>query len=71
MVIQISKQQHEVWILYMDGASNYQGARIGVHLETPNWSINKNVMLRFKASNNEVKYEALLHGLETTRLLEV
>ena len=56
-------------LLYVDGVSNQQGVRVGIHLETPSGAIDKSVTLGFKVSNNEVEYEALLHGLKMAQLL--
>lgn len=51
------------------GPSNQQGVGVGVYMETPSSAIDKSVTLGFEASNNEVEYEALLHGLKMTQLL--
>lgn len=64
-----SLQEPEIWVLYVDGPSNQQKARVGVYMETPCGEIDKSVMLGFEASNNEAEYEAMLHGLEMAQLL--
>ena len=60
------------WILHVDEASNVQGYGAGLILVNPNVVITE-YALRFdsKASNNEVKYEALIIGLHLTKELEV
>lgn len=64
-----SQQEPEICVLYIDGASNQQETRVDVHLETPCSLIDKSMTLGFKALNNKVEYEALLHGLEMAQLL--
>jgi len=50
-------------VLFVDGSSNQQGSRAGVILEGPNGLlIEQALRLTFKASNNQVKYEALIAG---------
>ncbi|KAG7567536.1 Ribonuclease H-like superfamily [Arabidopsis thaliana x Arabidopsis arenosa] len=52
------------WKLHVDGSSSKQGSEIGIRLETPTKEIiEQSFRLMFPASNNEVKYEALLAGL--------
>jgi len=49
----------------VDGASNNNGAGIGIVLTTPEGSIiEQSFNLSFSASNNEAKYEAVLTGLQ-------
>ncbi|KAM1382419.1 hypothetical protein ACFX2F_034892 [Malus domestica] len=60
------------WSLYVDGLSNQQGCGAGLVLTT----LDKVVMeyalrFKFKASNNEVEYEALLVGLRLAKHLGV
>lgn len=64
-----SLQEPEIWVLYVDGPLNQQGVGVGVYMETPSGAIDKSVTLCFEASNNEVEYEAMLHGLEMAQLL--
>ncbi len=54
----------------MDGASNAKGSRTGVVIMTPDdMVIEQSVRLDFKASNNEAEYEAVLVGLNSTKIL--
>ncbi|KAM2041238.1 hypothetical protein ACFX16_035077 [Malus domestica] len=60
------------WSLYVDGSSNQQGCGVGLVLTT----LDKVVMeyalrFKFKASNNEAEYEALLAGLRLAKHLGV
>ncbi|GJV38110.1 reverse transcriptase domain-containing protein [Tanacetum coccineum] len=59
-----SEEVAEVWKLFIDGSSNEGGSRAGLILTYPD-SVEFTHALRFefKASNNEVEYEALLAGL--------
>ena len=53
------------WVLYVDGSSNSQGSGAGIILTTPERiQLEYALQFRFKASNNEVEYEALLVGLQ-------
>lgn len=49
--------------VYVDGASNCRGARVGIILISPKGiRVEKSLKLGFLASNNEAEYEALLSG---------
>ncbi|XP_075655042.1 uncharacterized protein LOC142625237 [Castanea sativa] len=52
------------WRVFMDGASNVAGAGAGIVVITPeDLKLEHLFKLGFRASNNEVEYEALLAGL--------
>jgi ribonuclease HI len=54
----------EHWVMYFDGSLKLEGAGAGVLLISPKGEQLKYVLQIFwKVSNNEAKYEALLHGL--------
>lgn len=57
-----------VWKVFMDGSVGVEGSRVGVFLISPSgeemWI---SVCLRFKVSNNEAEYKAVLYGLQTAR----
>nr|KYP64946.1 Retrovirus-related Pol polyprotein from transposon 17.6 [Cajanus cajan] len=56
--------EQQWWILHVDGSSNNQGSGAGVILEGPRGiTLEQSLRFRFKASNNQVEYEALLAGL--------
>ena len=58
------------WTLNIDGASRQTGAGIGLQLKPPSGDkIEQAIRLRFSASNNESKYEAILAGLELAAAL--
>lgn len=55
-----------MWKLFVDGASNWQGAELGIVLISPDGlTIEHSIALGFPASNNKVEYEALLAGLKS------
>ena len=52
------------WKLYVDGAANQRGSGVGLFLITPEGAtIEKSLRLGFSATNDEVKYEALVQGM--------
>ena len=52
------------WVLSVDGSSNQLGSGAGVILEGPNGVlIEQSLRFAFKASNNQVEYEALIAGI--------
>ncbi|XP_062101025.1 uncharacterized protein LOC133806947 [Humulus lupulus] len=54
--------------MHMDGASNSQGAGIGIILEAPSGlKIEEAIHLEQFATNNEAEYEALIYGIELAR----
>ncbi|KAM1425531.1 hypothetical protein ACFX11_018069 [Malus domestica] len=60
------------WSLYVDGSSNQQGCGARLVLTTPNKVAMKYVIrFKFKASNNEAEYEALIAGLRLAKHLGV
>jgi ribonuclease HI len=58
-----------VWTMYFDGSKRVQGAGAGVVLISPQGDKLKYVLrMSFpQASNNEVEYEALLHGMKMAK----
>ena len=60
----ISQYRLPTWEVYVDGASNQKGSRIGLVLMFPKKVIiEKSLRLDFSATNNEAKYEVLLVGM--------
>jgi hypothetical protein len=54
----------EHWVMYFDGSLKLEGSSPGVLLISPRGEQLKYILQIFwKISNNEVEYEALLHGL--------
>ena len=63
-VLEISLQGPSPWKLYVDGAANQRGSRVGLVLVSPDKiTIEKFLRLGFSATNNEAEYEALLTGI--------
>jgi ribonuclease HI len=59
-------------VIYIDGSLKLEGAGVGVLLITPKGKQQKYVLQIFwKVSNNEAKYEALLHGLRLAKSLGI
>ena len=53
------------WILNVDGASRKTGAGVGLTLKASTGKrIEQAIMLVFPPSNNEMKYEAILAGID-------
>jgi ribonuclease HI len=64
--------QPEHWVMYFDGSLNLEGAGAGVLLISTTGEQLKYVLQIFwKVSNNEVEYEALLHGLRLVASLGI
>ncbi|XP_024023680.1 uncharacterized protein LOC112092255 [Morus notabilis] len=60
------------WKLYVDGASSENGSGAGVLLISPEGhKITSAVRFKFKASNNEAEYEALIAGLRLASHLKI
>ena len=60
----VSVQCPMPWELYVDGAANQRGSRVGLVLVSPEKiTIEKSLKLSFSATNNEVEYEASLMGM--------
>ena len=60
----ISVQEPLSWKVYVDGAANYRGSRMGLVLISPERiMIEKSLRLGFSATNNETEYEDLLVGM--------
>jgi hypothetical protein len=62
----------EHWVMYFDGSLKLEGVGAGVHLISSTGEQLKYVLQIFwKVSNNEVEYEALLHGLRLAASLGI
>ena len=60
----ISPQGPSPWKLYVDGATNQRGFRVGlVIVSSDRITIEKFLRLGFSDTNNEAKYEGLLIGI--------
>ena len=59
LVGMISQYCLPMWEVYVDGASNQKGSRVGLVLMSPEKVvIEKSLRLDFSATNNEAEYEA-------------
>ena len=59
------------WKVYVDGAANQKGSRVGLVLISPEDAIiEKSLRLGSSATNNEAEYEALLQGIAMVRKWE-
>lgn len=59
---------HQSWSLFIDGASNVNGTGLGLILKSPQGdTLACSVCCSFKATNNEMEYEALILGLRTAK----
>ena len=64
LVGMISQYRLPTWEVYVNGASNQKGLRVGLVLISPKKVvIEKFLRLDFSATNNETEYEALLVGM--------
>ena len=60
----ISQYCLPTWEVYVDGASNQKGSRVGLVLMSPEKVVvEKSLRLDFSATNNEAEYEAMLEGM--------
>ncbi|WVZ05479.1 hypothetical protein V8G54_018825 [Vigna mungo] len=56
------------WKLLVDGSSNNKGGGAGIVLEGPDGLVvEQSLIFKFKVSNNQAEYEALLAGMELAR----
>ena len=61
----------EKWIVYVDGSSTQYVGGIGVVLQSPEGDkMRYKVHVQYQTTNNEIKYEALLKGLELAKFVE-
>ena len=61
-----TKEEGE-WILHVDGSSNVRGDGVGIVLTSPTGkTASRAVRCKFKSTNNESEYEALIAGLTLT-----
>ena len=64
-----SGQEHPIWQVYIDKASNKCRSRAEVVLRTPEGvDLERAVAFKFRASNNEAEYEALILGIQLAKI---
>ena len=67
----ISLQEPLFWKVYVNGASNHKGSKVGLVLISPKRiKIEKSLRLGFSATNNEAEYEALLAGMTMVQKMD-
>ena len=60
------------WILQVDGSASAGQGGAGIYLKSPKGADMEYVVsLRFKVTNNEAEYEAILGGLKMAKAVEV
>ncbi|XP_047168236.1 uncharacterized protein LOC124837005 [Vigna umbellata] len=65
---ELPQEVNEEWNLYVDGASGRTISGTGIVLEGPNgFLLEHSLIFKFKVSNNQAEYEALVGDLELTR----
>jgi ribonuclease HI len=65
-------ERPEHWVMYFNGSLKLEGAGVGVLLISPTGEQLKYILRIFwKVSNNEVEYEAPLHGLRLASSLDI
>ena len=63
-------EDSRIWVLYTDGALNQSGCGAGVTLINPvGVEVSHCFRFGFRATNNEVEYEALLAGMKVVGTL--
>ena len=61
-----------IWKLFVDGAANAQGSGAGLILTSPEGiDIEYTLRFKFRASNNEAEYEAVIAGLNLAHSMEI
>src|SRR4051812_1187065 len=57
------------WTMHFDGSNREVGAGVGVILTSPQGDKMKYVLqMKFRASNNEAEYDALIHGMRMAKI---
>ena len=63
--------ENKKWAVHVDGSSTQHAGEIWVVLQSPKGDkLKRRVRLQYRATNNEVEYEALLKGLELAKSME-
>ncbi|GAV87243.1 RVT_3 domain-containing protein [Cephalotus follicularis] len=67
-----SESEKGIWKLSVDGSSCITGSGAGLVLTSPDgWTLEYALRFKFKATNNESEWEALIARLTITKHLEV
>jgi len=58
----------QTWVLFVDGSSDKRNAEAGIVIEGPDdFTVDHSMQFKFKASNNQAEYEALIAGLRLAK----
>ena len=64
-------EDSKIWVVHVDSLSTPHAGGIGVVLQSPEGDrLKHKIRLQYQATNNEVKYETLLKGLELVKSVE-
>ncbi|GAV76911.1 RVT_3 domain-containing protein [Cephalotus follicularis] len=67
-----SESERGIWKLSVDGSSSITGSGVRLVLTSPDgWTLEYALRFKFKATNNEAEWEALIAGLTIVKHLEV
>ena len=67
----VATQEPLQWKVYVNGAANKKGSRVGLVLISPEkLVVEKSLRLGFSATKNEAEYEALLEGMSIVQRME-
>jgi len=58
----------QTWVLFVDGSSDKRNVGAGIVIEGPGgFTVDHSLQFKFKASNNQAEYEALIAGLKLAK----
>ncbi|GKV36660.1 hypothetical protein SLEP1_g44766 [Rubroshorea leprosula] len=70
-VVEEATPSYPVWALYIDGAANVEGSRVGAVLMGPDGFKSRHTLrFKFQTTNNTAEYEALIYGLKLASKLK-
>ena len=68
----VSLKEPLSWRVYVDGAANQRGSKVGLILvSSEKITIEKSLRLGFLTTNNEAEYEALLVGMAMVQIFKI
>ena len=71
LVSMVSSQEPLSWRVYVNGAANQRGSKLGLVLISPKKvTIEKSLKLGFSTTKNEVEYETLLVGMAMVQKMD-
>ncbi|XP_027927512.1 uncharacterized protein LOC114184399 [Vigna unguiculata] len=58
----------QIWVLFVDGSSDKRNAGAGIVIEGPSsFTVDHSLQFKFRATNNQAKFEALIAGLRLAK----